>query len=345
MNAQSLHFENHFTKRGIRYRLVGTVRFYAREEVKDALAYLSLMLNGRDEVSFNRVVNKPSRGIGAASVEKIVEDWKANGGTLLDACRRASARLSARTRSGLAAMLACMRELNERLADTTLPELARFLLSRTGLYELYRTREHADGGAKVENLEAMVSDMASYEAGPDGLSRYLENVALASPLDASAGSEESARVTLITLHNTKGLEFDRVIITGLEEGIFPHDSSSTTTDDLEEERRIFYVGITRARERLVMTWCLSRRIFGRTTEMSPSRFLDEIPAETVQSIGGIPRRKMKANTRWAPASFTKSTAPASWNGNGTATAPCWCRCVSCRGGWRSSCRSTRGWSA
>jgi DNA helicase II / ATP-dependent DNA helicase PcrA len=285
MNAQSLHFENHFTRRGIRYRLVGTVRFYAREEVKDALAYLSLMLNGRDEVSFRRIVNKPGRGIGAASVEKIVTEWKAGEGTLLDACRRLIPRLPPRGRAGLTDLLSSLTELGGRLEDTALPELARAMLLRTGLHQMYTARERSDGVDRVANLEAMVSDMAGCEAGTEGLEKYLEAVALASPLDVSAASDTDARVTLITLHNTKGLEFDRVIITGLEEGIFPHDSSSGSTEDLEEERRIFYVGITRARERLLMTWCLDRRIFGRTTEMSPSRFLDEIPPDAVQKIG------------------------------------------------------------
>jgi DNA helicase II / ATP-dependent DNA helicase PcrA len=285
MNAQSLHFENHFTRRGIRYRLVGTVRFYAREEVKDALAYLSLLLNARDEVSFRRIVNKPGRGIGAASVEKIVTNWKTDGGTLLEACRRLIPRMPPRARAGLTGLLSCLTELSGQLADMPLSELARAMLIRTGLHQLYTTRERNDDTARVTNLEAMVSDMAIYEAGAAGLEKYLEAVALASPLDVSAALGEEARVTLITLHNTKGLEFDRVIITGLEEGIFPHDSSSGSAEDLEEERRIFYVGITRARERLLMTWCLNRRIFGRTTEMAPSRFLDEIPSETVQSIG------------------------------------------------------------
>jgi DNA helicase-2/ATP-dependent DNA helicase PcrA len=206
-------------------------------------------------------------------------------GSLLDACGRAGQRLPLRARSGLSDLLGCLGDLASRLADTPLAELARALLSRTGLYEMYRTRDRSDSTSKTANLEEMVSDMASCGAGADALSQFLESVALASPLEESA-DQGGAAVTLITLHNTKGLEFDRVIITGLEEGIFPHESSGGSPEDLEEERRIFYVGITRARERLVMTWCLSRRIFGRTTEMSPSRFLDEVPAQAVQRIGG-----------------------------------------------------------
>jgi DNA helicase II / ATP-dependent DNA helicase PcrA len=281
MNAQSLAFENCFLKRGIPFRLVGAVRFYSREEVKDAIAYLSLLMNRNDEVSFRRIVNKPARGIGAASVERIVEEWRARApeegpSDLLAACRRMGPRLPARARAGATELLTCMGELTQRAADAPIAELARDLLARTGLYEMYRTQDTNNDTSKIDNLEAMVSDMASYGVGPAALTEFLEKVALASPLDGNAGNED-AEATLITLHNTKGLEFDRVIITGLEEGIFPHESSRGDPVDVEEERRLFYVGITRARERLLMTWCRRRRLFGRTTDMSPSRFLDELP--------------------------------------------------------------------
>ncbi len=285
MNAQSLQFEKKFREQGIRFRLVGTVRFYAREEVKDALAYLSLLTNRNDEVSFRRIVNRPGRGIGAASVEKILEEWRSeaaagSGADLLGAGRRAAGRLGGRARSGLADLLSCIDELAALAADVPLAELARALLSRTGLYEMYRTRDRSEDTAKSTNLEEMVSDMAGYGAGASALTQFLESVALASPLDAAA--DEEAPVTLITAHNTKGLEFDRVVITGLEEGIFPHASSSGNPEDVEEERRLFYVGATRARQQLVMTCCARRRLFGRTTEMSPSRFLEEVPAGMVQ---------------------------------------------------------------
>jgi DNA helicase II / ATP-dependent DNA helicase PcrA len=288
MNAQSLHFERRFRELGITFRLIGTVRFYSREETKDALAYLSLLLNRNDEVSFRRIVNKPVRGIGAASVERIVSAWKERPSgeeSLLEVCRRVGPRLAARARSGITGLLSCLDELARRLEDAPLAEIARLMLSRTGLHEMYGTRDRSDDTSKSSNLEEMVSDMVAYGTGAEALGQFLESVALASPLDASAAQDETAQVTLITLHNTKGLEFDRVIITGLEEGIFPHVSSSGTREDLEEERRIFYVGITRARQELFMTWCLRRRIFGRTTEMAPSRFLDEIPAESVRKIG------------------------------------------------------------
>ena len=149
---------------------------------------------------------------------------------------------------------------------------------------MYRTRDRSEDTSKSANLEEMVSDMANYGAGAGALTQFLESVALASPLDTT-DADDSAPVTLITAHNTKGLEFDRVVITGLEEGIFPHSSSLGDLEDVEEERRLFYVSATRARQLLVMTWCLRRRLFGRTTEMSPSRFLEEVPEGMVRTTG------------------------------------------------------------
>ncbi len=295
-NAQSLQFEKRFREVGIRFRLVGTVRFYEREEVKDLLAYLSLLVNPRDEVAFRRVVNKPSRGIGTASVDKIVAEWHAGTetGDLLAACRRTASKLPARTRTGVAAFLSCMQDLSERLEELPLAELARLVLSRTGLYEMYRVRDRSDDTGKTSNLEEAVSDMAHHGAGPAALNEFLESVALASPLDTEEANQD-AQVTLITLHNTKGLEFDRVIITGLEDGIFPRGSGP---EEVEEERRLFYVGITRARERLHMTWCRRRWRFGRVEELSPSPFLDEVPDELVNKTGVDPAQA--GAEEWTP---------------------------------------------
>jgi DNA helicase-2/ATP-dependent DNA helicase PcrA len=288
MNAQSLHFEKHFLRLGIRFRLIGSVSFYKREEVKDAMAYLSLMANHNDAVSFERIVNRPARGLGAASVQSILGEWRAMrdsaaaGADLVAACRKTAPRLSARARAGLKDLLALLQELGDLMEQVSLSELTRTLLTRSGLMEMHRLRDVTDSTSRADNLRELVSDMTAYGTGADALIAYLETVSLASAVDREEGAE-GARLFLITLHNTKGLEFDRVIITGLEEGIFPHDSSSSAPEDIEEERRLFYVGITRARERLVLTTCQRRRLFGRFTEMSPSRFLGEIPPEAMQA--------------------------------------------------------------
>jgi DNA helicase-2/ATP-dependent DNA helicase PcrA len=277
-NAQSRPFEELFFRLGIPYRVVGTVRFYAREEVKDAIAWLALLANGRDEVAFRRVVNRPARGIGRASVERIVDEWRKAGGTLWDACRRAAARLPAKARTGLADVVAARNEMAGLVDSSPLGALLQEVLARTGLGTHYAERDRADGTAKAGNLEELVTATAGYPPGGEGLTRFLEHCALnAAPEEIDDAGAGAGRVTLITLHNTKGLEFDRVVVTGLEEGIFPHESGLHDPDEIEEERRLFYVGVTRARERLHLTWCARRQLFGRWQQREPSRFLAEIP--------------------------------------------------------------------
>ncbi|MCX7028989.1 MAG: UvrD-helicase domain-containing protein [Spirochaetes bacterium] len=278
-NAQSRPFEELFFRLGIPYRVVGTVRFYAREEVKDAIAWLALLANGRDEVAFRRVVNRPPRGVGRSSVERIVDSWREGGGTLWDACRRVGPRLTSKARAGLADFVAARDDMAGLLDSLPLGALLQAGLERTGLKALYAERDRADGTSKAGNLEELVNATAGYAPGVEGLTRFLEHCALnAAPEEADDGGAGAGRVTLITLHNTKGLEFDRVVVTGLEEGIFPYESGLHDPDEVEEERRLFYVGVTRARERLHLTWCARRQLFGRWQEREPSRFLAEIPA-------------------------------------------------------------------
>ena len=236
MNAQSLQFEKQFRKLGIRFRLVGTVRFYEREEVKDALAYLSLLANRNDEVSFRRIVNRPSRGIGAASVEKIVEEWRAprrrqTGTDLLAACRRAAGRLGPRARSGLADFLALPRGAVPRcVEDVPLAELARDAALPHGA-----VRDVPDAGtgrrtpAKTANLRGAGERHGRLRRRGRRPHAVPGKRRPGKPAGRCRMPTRAPRVTLITLHNTKGLEFDRVVITGLEEGIFPHYSSSGTT--------------------------------------------------------------------------------------------------------------------
>ena len=295
MNAQSRPFEEYFFHLGIPFRLVGTVGFYSREEVRDVVAFLKLLDNPKDEVSFRRIVNKPVRGIGAASVNRIVAEWRAGGGSLLDAGARAADSLASRARAGLTAFLSLLAELAELVESVPLAELARTVMVRSGLHASYESRDRADDTSKADNLEELVNATLRYGSGREALHQFLLNSALQSAAEQSGTQDDEggakaarARVTLITLHNTKGLEFDRVIVTGLEEGVFPHESSSLAADDVEEERRLFYVGITRAREKLILTWCRRRRLFGRWSEMAPSRFLDEVPAQSSRRIGWEP---------------------------------------------------------
>ncbi|MCK4515154.1 MAG: ATP-binding domain-containing protein, partial [Spirochaetaceae bacterium] len=285
-NAQSRLFESAFLRAGVSYRIVGTVRFYEREEIKDALALLKLAANARDEVSFRRIVNKPARGIGATSIGRIMEYAPECGGDLLAASTAACPALSKRAAGSLRLFVEL---LTSSLASLDGPRLSGFvenLDKGSGLWEY-----HAPGGhhhdeiiarAKVENLEELINAASLYPGTRDGLVELLEMI----ELDRSREQDQdlTAKVTLITMHNTKGLEFDRVIVTGLEEGLFPRGDDETL-DEIEEERRLLYVAVTRARDELYFTSCGYRRVHGRMTDFVPSRFLGEIPREMIKLDG------------------------------------------------------------
>ena len=306
-NAQSLTFERHFPANGIPYRLVGALRFYEREEVKDALALLALASNPRDEVAFRRIVNKPSRGVGDTSVEAVVESAYASGGDLVAASSKAVVK-TAKTRAGLAAFASLMEALSARLEkdapaddtdaggdyagegpDVTAPSPERSLarpvewaVKESGLLEYHRDQDAVAGTQKVANLDELVNAASDYRASRAGLAAFLEAVELDRALSSGEGSADA--VTLITMHNTKGLEFPVVIVTGMEQGIFPRDDDEG--DDLEEQRRLLYVAMTRAKDELHLTYCRRRLYRGRVMEYYPSRFLGEIPAKLLRPFGG-----------------------------------------------------------
>lgn len=299
-NAQSLEFESLFSKHHIPYRLVGALRFFEREEVKDILAWLSVFINPKDEVSFRRVINKPARGLGKTGVEKIVLLASAFEGNIIAAVAASFSStkpsLSGKAATGAKEFYRIMEELKDTFEDerkkTTdnegeaLSNLSTFIKKCaiiTGLAKHYKELDKIGDTQKILNIEALVNHAADFPMNIEGLIAFLENTELdrtSSSREDGANSQE-AGVTLITMHNTKGLEFDRVIITGLEEGLFPGYRSMEDEENIEEERRIFYVSITRARKTLYMSCCKSRRIWGRTNQFSPSRFLSEIPGNLV----------------------------------------------------------------
>lgn len=208
-------------------------------------------------------------------------DLLAAGKTALDSLRGRGA-------GGAEKFLSLMDHLGERLDKSKPALLIKEVITKSGLYDHYRERDLAEGSSRLSNLEELVSALSEYPAGREGLSRYLEDISLNSSDEDPY--ETTPRVTLITVHNTKGLEFERVIITGLEEGIFPlysgmEESAFPDEEELEEERRLFYVAITRARERLVLITCATRKIFGRERWQTPSVFLDEVPAEIMDVYG------------------------------------------------------------
>jgi DNA helicase II / ATP-dependent DNA helicase PcrA len=322
-NAQSRVIEETLVRAGHPYRVVGGVRFYDRREVKDSLAYLRALVNPDDEVSWRRIVNVPKRGVGDTSVNKVSAYAQEHGMTFRDALRRADAAgVSGKALGGIRDLLDILAEV-EGAAGVGVAPVVQAVLEDTGYLAELEAERSIEAEARLENLQELVGVCREFddalEAGdvtglagiagssgngegadaaadaetvsgaaavPTGLDRvqaFLEAVSLVTDLDDIEG--EKRAVTLMTLHSAKGLEFPVVFLTGLEDGVFPHMRSLGEPDELEEERRLCYVGITRARERLYLCHAWSRMLFGRTEFYPPSRFLSEIPEELVEVLG------------------------------------------------------------
>jgi DNA helicase-2/ATP-dependent DNA helicase PcrA len=271
---------------GMPYRVFGGVRFYQRREIKDVLAYLRLLLNPVDVVSFRRAVNTPKRGIGDATVAAIESFATLEDIDLLEACRRVDeiAVLNTRAKGAVAGfnqiMAALQHHYDEGVGPARMVELAA---QESGYLMELETERSIEAQGRIENIQEL-SGVAMETAArePDaGLAEFLELVSLVGEQDEY--EEEESSVTLMTLHIAKGLEFPVVFIVGMEDGVFPHFRSMTDTNELEEERRLAYVGITRAQQRLYLTHAWSRTLFGQTNFNPPSRFLAEIPAALVDA--------------------------------------------------------------
>jgi DNA helicase-2/ATP-dependent DNA helicase PcrA len=340
-NAQSLGFEAEFLRHRIPYRVVGSLKFYEREEIKDALALLSFLVNPRDEIAFRRVVNKPARGAGNATVDRIVAEALAgiaeDRGDIAKAARRIMPDLPAKARAGVAAFfkaleggLSLLAPDNPAIPEPPEPpamenggdsEIPGFspdpggttedtprrkrgkreglsageglspcmvrLIEDSGIGKYHLTHDDITALQRTGNLQELVNAASIYPATRTGLLEFLEHIELDRSMEQESGDGgEKGAVTLITVHNTKGLEFRRVIMTGIEQGVFPRDDKNG--DDLEEERRLFYVGVTRAMDELYLTSCAMRRMFGRTMPMKPSLFIGEADKHTLRIIGRAP---------------------------------------------------------
>ena len=315
-NAQSRVIEETLIRAGVPYRVVGGVKFYDRREIKDALGYLRALANPDDEVSWKRIVNVPKRGIGDTSVAKIDAYAKASGLTFRDALHEAPvAGVTGKALPGVQDLLELM-AVCERAAGGGVARTVEAVLEHSGYLAELESERSIEAQGRLENLQELVGVCGEFDAAldagdlsglpgiagvgtdgdvdtpvvaPTGLARvaaFLEAISLITELEASDDDEEDhSAVTLMTLHAAKGLEFPVVFITGLEDGVFPHLRSLGDPDSLEEERRLCYVGITRARERLYLCHAWRRTLYGATDYYSPSRFLGEIPAELVHAIG------------------------------------------------------------
>ena len=275
-NAQSRALEDALRRQGIPYNVVGTLKFYERAEIKDIMAYLKLIHNPNDNVSFKRVVNVPRRGVGKSSMDKLETFAASKGISLYEALKFVDTSII--PKSSLAAMNSFRTIIEKNIMtkfNKTIKEIVETVIEDTGYIRELELSESPENKSRIENIQEFVSAVEDFERrSPDrSLAGYLSQVALVTDIDSWQDADD--KVTLMTLHLAKGLEFKNVFIVGLEEGLFPIGESAYDEQELEEERRLMYVGMTRAKENLYMTWATSRTVFGKTQFRMPSRFLLE----------------------------------------------------------------------
>jgi len=284
-NAQSRLMEEAFRREEIPYQIVGSVRFYERKEVKDILAYLKLAANPADDVSFRRVVNTPARGIGATSVRMIEDVARAHGISMAKASVHALDQdlLRNRPAKNLRGFLEYVAALRHRAEEEPVAELIERILEDVEFEAFLEKLYVGQGSERMENVRALISAAAEHaeETAEPTLQSFLDRSALVSDADSVGGRPG---VTLMTIHCAKGLEYSVVYLVGLEENLFPHAMASGTDEDLEEERRLCYVAMTRARRRLMLSHAMYRRYQGTLMPNPPSRFLDEIPPELIHEV-------------------------------------------------------------
>ena len=286
-NAQSRVFEEVFVRVGLPYRVVGGVRFYERKEVRDALAYLRALANEDDIVSVRRILNTPKRGIGEKAEESLERLAARDRISFADALRRAdeAPALAARSVKAIQGFTQMMDELREMAAEYGPAHVLEAILERTGLLQELQDSDDPQDETRIENLRELLAVALEFEQGqPEGrLPEFLERVALVADSDQIPdGEDHEGMVTLMTLHSAKGLEFPVVFLTGMEDGVFPHMRSMGDKKEMEEERRLAYVGITRAREQLYVSRSVYRSAWGAPQYNPPSKFLGEIPDTLVE---------------------------------------------------------------
>ncbi|WP_173195934.1 DNA helicase PcrA [Geobacter sp. SVR] len=280
-NAQSRQIEEALVSEALPYHIVGGVRFYARMEIKDILAYLRVLNNPADEVSLKRIINVPARGIGATTIDRIAYQAAANGKSFYQALHDEDlvGLLGSVPRNKVTTFADMIERFRAMLDTHSLPELAQTVMAESGYLARLKESRDEESAERLENLEQLLTAMEEFsEKNPEGgLSEFLEQVALVSDLEQ--GEQGKPSVTLMTLHAAKGLEFKAVFMIGMEERLFPHVRTLDDLDGMEEERRLCYVGMTRARERLYLLNARRRYLFGQEQSNPPSRFLRDIPAE------------------------------------------------------------------
>ncbi|TDL78006.1 DNA helicase PcrA [Peribacillus frigoritolerans] len=304
-NAQSRVIEEILLKSNINYTIVGGIKFYDRKEIKDILAYLRLIANPDDDISLARVINTPKRGVGSTSVDKIAQYALDNDLSLFGAIEQIEfAGVSARVVSAMVNFRELVRNLTNMQDYLSVTELAEEVIEKTGYRDMLKTEKTIEAQSRLENIDEFLSVTQNFEKNSEdkSLVAFLTDLALVADIDKLDEDEEASKeaVVLMTLHSAKGLEFPVVFLMGVEEGVFPHSRSLMEEAEMEEERRLAYVGITRAEKELYITNAKMRTLFGRTSMNPESRFISEIPSELLENLNEVKK---------SPSPFAAKTRP------------------------------------
>ena len=299
MNAQSRSIEDIFRRENVPYKMIGGLKFYERKEIKDAIAYLRLIHNQADNLSLQRVINEPKRGIGQTSMEKIEAIAEANNISMYAVIKNAEKYGLNKVYLNSREFINTIEELSSKKEETLISELLKEVLNKTGYTKALKLENTAQAESRIENLNEFLTVAMEFEEenAENSLAEFLESITLSSDIDGMEDAEDS--VTLMTLHSAKGLEFPVVFLIGMEEGLFPSYRSIGEQRELEEERRLCYVGITRAKEYLFLTCAKQRTIFGSTTCNKISRFIEEIPTELLEGADELTKPKaVREDQEW-----------------------------------------------
>ena len=306
MNTQSRAIEDILRRENIPYKIIGGLKFYERKEIKDIIAYLRLIQNSNDNLSLKRIINEPKRGIGKTSLDKVEQLAEANGISMYEIIKDAEQYGLNRVYLNSREFINCIEELKAKKDELTISELIKLTLRKSGYTKALENENTVEAENRIENLDEFLTVAIEFEEeeAENSLSTFLEGITLSSDIDDLEEGEEY--VTLMTLHSAKGLEFPVVFLVGMEEGIFPGYKSIGEQKELEEERRLCYVGVTRAKENLYLTNSKQRTTFGSTTHNPPSRFLQEIPKELLDGYDDAMISSVKRESAFGDSNYTWS---------------------------------------
>jgi len=275
---QTRSFEEAFIQKSISYRVIGGMKFYERAEIRDSISYMRVAANFRDDLAFNRIINTPKRGVGAKAVENFYIRAKSENISLFESTKKSldEGLIKGRAKDSLERLIALIEVTNSKIGNASLGDLARDLLKGAGYIDMYKHENTVESQGKLENVEEFFSSLADFT----DMTEFLEYVSL---VEAKDNKNIEEAVTLMTIHGSKGLEFDMVFLPGLEDGLFPSHRSVEERNGLEEERRLMYVAITRAKKELIMSYAKTRYLFGSVQAQMPSRFLRELPEDEIET--------------------------------------------------------------